>query len=591
MDPTAGHVGDPAVRHIVDPAVRHVGDPSLRHVGDLAVRHVGDPAVRHVGDPAARHVGDPAVRHVGDPAVRHGGDPAVRHVGDPAVRHGGHPAVRHGGDPAFRGAKKINVASRFLMGKQYHARDLTAISPTSSNSLGASTLCSQAEDLEKRKVAEGGVAGIDKSNLMVQVAMSPGKDKSINSQDFSNHGAITYGDIKLMQAITTADFVREEDLNNIDYYDIIKTVDINDDVIHEDINQEVVHMDINQEVIRDDINQEVIHDDINQEVICDDINQEVICDDINHEAVCDDINHEAVHMDINHEAVHMDINQEVVHMDMCNENDCFMSYQETNELNNEQSQGVDETVNKRVNESDNSLDNIDLIKTEITSQTNENIGFKCIEPLCKFETKYKRNFNNHVKNHEKQKIFVNECTFCFQRFKTKSHANDHMKRIHQAPIPIKLLCENCGTLYRNCADKKHECDHINGTNVKKSKVTHTKSKLYSCTICEYKSELLFNLHRHVESVHKKDYSDIVYCRVDESCSFKTVRNDKLLRHEETHNEISLKILKTKSVKKMKSHLNINSKNKNKICYICGSIVINEKSHLFSTNVKIVKKSF
>ena len=126
--------------------------------------------------------------------------------------------------------------------------------------------------------------------------------------------------------------------------------------------------------------------------------------------------------------------------------------------------------------------------------------FKCVHPGCSYGTNYTPNIKTHLLTHEKglERQFLFTCSFlgCDFRKRTRSAIELH-KRRHEIG-QTKLPCKVCPKKFYpdRISLYFHEC------------WVHEK-KSYNCPMCHCTTSTIYNLLRHIGTVHKMDAKQIL----------------------------------------------------------------------------------
>lgn len=173
-----------------------------------------------------------------------------------------------------------------------------------------------------------------------------------------------------------------------------------------------------------------------------------------------------------------------------------------------------------------------IIKSEILN---------CDHPMCIYQSKNKRDFDNHCLTHIKNNELPISCMFCFDKFKSISVCNDHTRRKHNKSISRKYLCEICGC-YVASYNKSHICKvdqeksadilNVSAKSVKiKSNKSVNKAVIYhSCDQCNYQSKRHLDLKRH-QSVHEK--TGLLSCS-EKDCTYQCTDKSSFKSHKIKH---------------------------------------------------------
>ena len=143
-------------------------------------------------------------------------------------------------------------------------------------------------------------------------------------------------------------------------------------------------------------------------------------------------------------------------------------------------------------------------------------GYDC--SLCNFKAKSKKELEGHVKfEHLK-------CKTCKENFFTIEEFKSHMTKAHTNSIwHKKNNCELCKKSFSNWTlyeahIKKHQCLRFTCTNCKEEFVTKAtalehhnnciKKMVFSCHICDFKSQTEVQVSKHLDEVHLQGFETI-----------------------------------------------------------------------------------
>jgi len=258
---------------------------------------------------------------------------------------------------------------------------------------------------------------------------------------------------------------------------------------------------------------------------------------------------------------------------------------------------------------DNDSNTSDTAEDDISYQTIK----VCNYPLCIYQSKIERDFQNHSLTHVKNNNLPVECDLCFDRFQTISCCNDHMRRKHIVSISRKYLCEVCGKFVASYS-KSHDCklNKNNNCNNEMSAMIpvspeHLKTKaksnfkrknvmFHSCDNCDYQSKRLYDVQRH-QSVHG-DKTDVFSCSdCTYQCSNKKImkihQNKHLNENVDCNDNLKKKfqcqicLINFESNNSLSHHLKSKHPSSCTVCKNCNFLISNVTNHQCSQKKKTV----
>ena len=158
---------------------------------------------------------------------------------------------------------------------------------------------------------------------------------------------------------------------------------------------------------------------------------------------------------------------------------------------------------------------------------------KC--PKCHYKSNNKNYISSHLKLHNEKNIFKCPYENCYFLSKFKYNFDRHIKLTHETKN-MTLICHICKTnyydiisftdhinLYHNNEKKIYKCSYKNcyyltnkENNLKQHKSKHHKNKKFKCKDCDYIAKDITLLNKHIIRVHIKEIK--YFC---EYCDFKT----------------------------------------------------------------------
>jgi KRAB domain-containing zinc finger protein len=201
--------------------------------------------------------------------------------------------------------------------------------------------------------------------------------------------------------------------------------------------------------------------------------------------------------------------------------------------------------------------------------------FKC--ELCPYESGFESNLKRHKEVHSKKKEdeTKHKCGMCKKEFKLKHQLKQHMKihlKIQINEATDSFICTYCSKSFsrKDNMNRHIKSEHIDkriestvGFGIFKNDTQQdlTRTDIFQCQKCDYKSNRSYNLTQHMKRSHL-DKNETLKCDL---CQYSTSHRGHLNRHmiETNHENKDLsKSTKYRQLKKLKEDLNICGEKKN-----------------------------